>query len=638
MTYLCRKLFPTILEEEGKLLEILTKLFNPDKQLFNDIINSNKEIEFKNYVYKNYNFKEEKEVEVYKTPKQLLEEVGYNLYECRSEKDVKEFEKYYKNQERLCTFDNIDRRLNKCCVFFAVKKNVDSIKRKNFKYPDRQDLYGTSVISIQFAKGANNYLSIKNRYNHTVENCDATFSNNLDNIIIGLSSSFKKYYNLNLDQNIEIFELPNYVKDENDKLYRYNMEIANFYYCPNNIVINNGKVKKFNKEKYLLVENFVFDLQNNESSNRIFLYDNDVHDYFPKTFNDIKKISVEKTNENDEKEIIITTKEREDIIITIDKNNQMKKIYNPNVEYIGYSYLKRNKSLISIDLPNVEKIQSNFLQSNECLESINLPNVEYIGECFLQNNHSLISIDLPKAQYIDSYFLQYNTKLESVNLPNAQIITYYFLPNNEKLKFIDMPNIERIGHGFLIENKNLENINIPNIQVTGEDFLISNENLTSISLPNVKNVKHGFLIENTKLESVYLPNAEKIGNNFLLNNKKLKSISLPNVDKIGNNFLMDNENIEFINLLNVQIIGNNFLYLNKDLKSIDLTSVQTIGNNFLYLNKNIEDISIPNIKNIGDYFLYSNKIYSNWDVQDFDLLKILNQDLYEEKVKVKVRG
>ena len=74
-------------------------------------------------------------------------------------------------------------KLNTDYVFFAIKDNCDMLRRENFKNPDRQDEYGVSVISIQFSRGSINHLSIKNRYNHTVDNPDCTFNNNLDNII-----------------------------------------------------------------------------------------------------------------------------------------------------------------------------------------------------------------------------------------------------------------------------------------------------------------------------------------------------------------------------------------------------------------------------------------------------------------------
>ena len=49
---------------------------------------------------------------------------------------------------------------------FVSLSDVDNIKREDFKHPERQDEYGTSVISIQFSKEHGNSLAIINRYNH----------------------------------------------------------------------------------------------------------------------------------------------------------------------------------------------------------------------------------------------------------------------------------------------------------------------------------------------------------------------------------------------------------------------------------------------------------------------------------------
>ena len=67
-------------------------------------------------------------------------------------------------------------------------------------------------------------MSIKNRYNHTVDNPDATFGNNLDNIIDGLNDSFEKAYNLVHTGGHEKFELSKYIRATDGKYYKYNME------------------------------------------------------------------------------------------------------------------------------------------------------------------------------------------------------------------------------------------------------------------------------------------------------------------------------------------------------------------------------------------------------------------------------
>ena len=125
-----------------------------------------------------------------------MDEAGYKIYECHDYDELASFKKYYQKNELLCSFSQ--DRLSDCRVFFAVKKDVDKIKREDFKIPFREDLYGTSVMSIQFEKGKNNALSIKNRYNHKVSNPDATLENNLENLVPGLTYAFEKEYGLNI--------------------------------------------------------------------------------------------------------------------------------------------------------------------------------------------------------------------------------------------------------------------------------------------------------------------------------------------------------------------------------------------------------------------------------------------------------
>lgn len=136
MMHLCRKLFATLLEEDGELFSILSSNFAFSKYLYEDIISQNKISDFKNYVYsfsKNNNII----VKTNQNPFELLSKVGYNLYECNNQKQILSFKKYYDKNEILCTFN--DERLKTNYVFFAVKKDVDKIKRENYKFPKRDD-------------------------------------------------------------------------------------------------------------------------------------------------------------------------------------------------------------------------------------------------------------------------------------------------------------------------------------------------------------------------------------------------------------------------------------------------------------------------------------------------------------------
>ena len=131
MMHLCREMFPTILETPGLLYSLMEKSFAPNHYLYEDILENNLEESFRKHIYSlNENDSKDKVV-VNKNPYELMEEAGYTLYECKSEEDIQEFKKYYTLRERLCTFNG--GRLDRCYVFFAVKKNVDEIRRENFK-------------------------------------------------------------------------------------------------------------------------------------------------------------------------------------------------------------------------------------------------------------------------------------------------------------------------------------------------------------------------------------------------------------------------------------------------------------------------------------------------------------------------
>ena len=414
MMKLCRESFPTLLESEGLLSQLMLEHFDPSHVLYEDIISDELEDEFKDFIYSLIELKKIKKV-VNKNSKELLEEAGYDLYECRTEEEIQNFRKYYQTNEMLCTFE--ENRLSRCYVFFAVKKSVDDIRREDFKNPQREDLYGTSVISIQFTKNETHTLSIKNRYNHTVNNPDATFRNNLDNIIEGLTESFSRDYGMIQTNPSNDFEIPNYVRANDGRYYKYNYEINNIYYCTNNVIIDNFEAMKLEHNR-LLLDYFILDLQDKIIS----LYDDTISDCFPGGLKEIQQIWIIKEKES--KKIIIKTNQ-EDIIIEIDNDNKIIKYQNDNIEEIKNNFLIYNESLIKIDLPNVTIIGDDFLYFNESLREINLPNVIEIGEHFLFFNNTLMEINMPKITEIGDCFLYYNKSLKEAKKLNKSKMDYH---------------------------------------------------------------------------------------------------------------------------------------------------------------------------------------------------------------------
>lgn len=340
MSHFCRANFSTILNTEPKFLYLLLQeLFAPSHHLYPDLVANHLEYEFVDYVYSFVSRLNKDPINRHMSPQDLLHEVGYTLYECKTYEELQNFKKYYAKDEALCTFN--DQRLEKCYVYFAIRSDADTLKRSEFSNPHRQDIYGTSVLSIQFFK-SNHLVSIKNRYNHTVSNPDATYANNLDNIVPGLTKAFEQYHGITprtANQNATnqlLFDIPGYIMAEDGKFYKYNYEINNIYYCPNNIIIDNYQVISYPHERYLVIDYFILDLQNKT----FMLYDPTITDEFSQVIGHIKNIQI--INDKPNKRIIITNNRHQTITLTINHLNNLLSINNkPITISFSYKYLKQ---------------------------------------------------------------------------------------------------------------------------------------------------------------------------------------------------------------------------------------------------------------------------------------------------------
>ena len=454
MYHFCRESFPTLLEEPGKLLKLLSDNFHESHSLFDDIVANGKESEFKNFIYSLVDVENNNELGMIKTPEELMSEAGYvlvecYLVECYNEGDIQAFRKYYARREELCTFKG--GRLNRCRVFFAVKKNVSDIKREDFKNPTRQDEYGTSVISIQFTKDGTNTLSIKNRYNHTVNNPDATFSNNLDNIIPGLTASFEKHKDIVQKYKSNRFEIKGYVRANDGKYYKYNYEINNVYYCPDNIIIDNFNVKRYDKSRYLIIDYFIIDLSNKSIS----LYDKKLSDSFCDIIKDINKIEID--NIDSGKKITILGDNNKSLEIITDKAGKIISLKMNKIYDIGDKFLSYNTSLQKFTAENLTEVGDWFLSCNNTLQELYLPNLTKVGNGFLCFNTSLQKFTAENLTEVGSYFLWCNNTLQELYLPNLKIVGHDFLRRNKTLQKFTAENLIKVGDWFLNNNHKLRN-------------------------------------------------------------------------------------------------------------------------------------------------------------------------------------
>lgn len=544
MMHYCRECFPTILNVPGKLVEILnTHFYCVKDSLYNDIKENHKESEFNDFVYSNAGLKNEYDIrDVSKTPKELLDDAGYDLFECKTVEEVNSFKKYFILGEQLCTFLDPASRLENKYVFFAVKKNILDIKREDFLIPDRQDEYGTSVISIQFTRDKNNHLSIKNRYNEVVNNPDSTFDNNLDNIIPGLTMSFYKAYGIReiYDENSE-FQMEHYISIGGE-YYKYNYKLNDIYYCTNNIIVYNGKVIKYDPEKYIIMDYFIIDLVNK----KVDVFDNKLRDSFSEVIGKIKNIEIVRGEKD--KKVYITNEEDNIFELTLSFDNKLIGIKNNLIDKLPNRFLISGQYLKNMEFSNVREIGNDVLYANTDLEHFNLSKAEVIGNYFLANNIKLTNIDLNKTIMIGDDFLKRNIIVESINFDSLQ----------------------RVGNSFMFSNKELSSIVIPNLSYTGKCFFKSNDKVLFASFPSLQETGDFFMNDAKNLRMFEADNLRVTGDMFLMANKELDYISLPNLIKTGKLFLAANQIIMSVNLPNLSYLPKYFLRNAGGLESITL--------------------------------------------------------------------
>ena len=192
---------------------------------------------------------------VHQDPIALLNKAGYDAYIADTLEKQNAIKKYYVSGEELCTFRD-PFRFKKYYIINAVRKDVNKIKRSDFKNPQREDEYGTSVLSIQVLKSGG-FISIKNRYNHTVQNPDNTLNSNPDNIIMGLSDAIKHHFNV--DFSAQRVELPDNYILINNQIVKYNCEINNMYFG-SDYYVKDGVVIELDKSSQLMLgRGFIYD-------------------------------------------------------------------------------------------------------------------------------------------------------------------------------------------------------------------------------------------------------------------------------------------------------------------------------------------------------------------------------------------
>ena len=500
MMKFCRENFPIILETSGILSKIFKNRFPKNKDLYKDITSEKLESEFKEYIYSLVDVEQNtiQDFDIKTRPAELLLKEGYTLIECKTESELNLFKKFYSKNEELCSFRT--NRLEKSRVFFILKNNINEIKREDYIKPNREDEYSTSLLCIQFSKNeVHNDVSIVSRYNHSVNNPNATYSNNLEKIAPGLTKAFENTYNLKINNsnNNYDFYLPNYIKTYDNKYHKIIKQIDEIYFCTNNIIVIDNESKKYDTERYLLIEEYLIDLK--AKSIRNMLKDKDAIVSAINEFH-IDKIEVIKTKTR--KEINFIFDNEKTAILEINKNNEMKKITLPKTKLIEDNFCSNFDLIEEINLPKAKRIKNNFSNHNSTIEKINLPEVLDIGYGFANYCENLKEVNLNKAIKINDGFCNTCPNIEIINTPNIEIVGNDYLKTASKIKKAIFLELKIVGNNFLAYNSNLEQAYLPNMKVVGEYFLYSCSNLKELNLQELEITNNMFAIDWPKLKII----------------------------------------------------------------------------------------------------------------------------------------
>ncbi|MBR3511297.1 MAG: hypothetical protein IKN73_04530 [Alphaproteobacteria bacterium] len=324
-------------------------------------------------------FKTPKSTEKYhttKNPLELLDEAGYDAFVVETEEQKDSIKKYFRPGEQLCTFQ--DRKRHKdFYIIHAIKRGADKIKPS--KTPNRQDEYGTSVISIQIAK-TGGFISIKNRYNHSVNNPDATFWNNPDEIIHGLTESLRKFFKVDFLAT-EIHHLSDNFIIVQDQLVRFNYEFAERYigkdfYC------FQDKITRLDTDYQIIMDIFILDTRYGDVYTPAFY---DFESFVFRRFFEGKKIKIEKNPNNKDEKIISVN----GIKVAHIQNGIITELYLPGIKKVDNKFLEYNTTLKSLSMPDLEECGNYFLYHNTTIEKLHLPRIKYVGKGFMNSHKTL---------------------------------------------------------------------------------------------------------------------------------------------------------------------------------------------------------------------------------------------------------
>lgn len=379
----------------------------------------------------------------------LLDRAGYDAFYADTLEKQNSIKPYFSKGELLCTFNDSARYKNYHIVH-AVKKEVGRISRGDFKGKERrEDVYGTSVISIQMLKKGG-FISIKNRYNHSVPACDNTFNSNPDNIIEGLSAALKDRFDVVFNEAKSA--LPDNFVIIDGRVFKYHAERNGIYYG-DQAWVKDGVIYEVNRSSGdALFDYFLFDNKTKALSK----VDPQIEDSFAEDFNRDyganRGLYVQDGNLMLADEMLLGTQE-----------SCLTTLCLPALKTMGKGSLSYARSLKQFDTASLTSMDDQCLYNAPVLYQFSAPKLKTIGNACFHQVYVLPQFSAPALTTIGTHCFSTAYRLSRFEAPALSAIGANSFEYVTELREVNVPSLRTLGVCCFFRATNLKKFNAPSL-------------------------------------------------------------------------------------------------------------------------------------------------------------------------------
>lgn len=516
----------------------------------------------------------------------LLARAGYKAFHANTLKKQNSIQKYFRPGELLCTFRD-HSRYEKYHIVHAVKEGANKIQRSDFLgREDRQDAYGTSVISIQMLKDGG-FISIKNRYNHTVSGCDNTFDSNPDNIIPGLSVALKTHFNVAFE--VRKVALPEGYVLMGNGIFKYHEERGNIYYGDQAWAAD-GEIHAADRAAGdALFEGFLFDNKNKKLKK----IDPQGKDSFDEDFNrdygGNPGLCVRDGNLMLGDEILIGA-----------ERSRIKTISLPALKSIGPYCLEDLPVLTHFSAPALTSMGRSALKNVPVLEHFHAPSLVSMGERCLHNAPLLTEFVAPSLESMKQHVVYYANALTVFSAPLLTSMDNRCLYFCESLTSFDAPALTEMDYGCLLDCGALVCFDAPALVSMGHSCLKEAKDLLQISVPVLTVMGDGCLENAYDLLEFSAPALVSMGKDCLGSAMDLKNFSAPVLTSMDDGCLKYVQGLRRLSVPALVSMGNQCINCADNLSELSLSSLETMGNECFHVLDMTREFVAPALQSMGD--------------------------------------